>query len=96
MTPEKYEALRRQVKDLVHAEMHLLEGFLTKRVMLMLEYADSIGEPAHAVPTAALNGDLVESATLAMDAYMDRNPNAAHEDYVRAALEAVWPKQPNA
>ncbi len=43
-----------------------------------------------------LTGDTVESATIAMDAYMDRHPNAAHEDYVRVALEAVWPTPPNA
>lgn len=51
--------------------------------------ANMIESTAWQVPP--LCGDTVESATIAMDAYMDRHPNAAHEDYVRVALEAVWP-----
>lgn len=43
----------------------------------------------------AIDDETVESATMAMDEHMERYPNAAHEEYVRAALAAVWPVQPN-
>lgn len=42
MQPEKYEGLRIQVKGLIHSEMRLLETFLIKRVMLILEYSDEL------------------------------------------------------
>jgi hypothetical protein len=42
MQPEKYEELRIQVKGLIHSEMRLLETFLIKRVMLILEYLDEL------------------------------------------------------
>lgn len=42
MQPEKYEELRIQVKGIIHSEMRLLETFLTKRVMLMMEYVDDL------------------------------------------------------
>ena len=52
MQPEKYEELRIQVKGIIHSEMQLLETFLTKRVMLMLEYADDLNrEPSMDLPS---------------------------------------------
>lgn len=37
MTDAEREELRKHVRALVHGEMRLLETYLTKRVMLMLE-----------------------------------------------------------
>lgn len=42
MTPEQHDELYRQVGALIHAQMPLLQTFLTKRVMLMFEAADEM------------------------------------------------------